>query len=424
MKVFKFGGASVRSAASVENVGRILARYSNDKLVVVVSAMGKMTNRFEDLLRAWHGGEDTGNILSEIEVYHYDIAKALFPDPTARCFVRMKDLFDEIREMIGQKPSADFNFDYDQLVCFGEVLSTVIVFEYIHSKGFKAEWVDVRNIIKTDNRQREANVDWVKSAKGAEILASHLSEEHVNILVTQGFVGGSALGNTSTLGREGSDYSAAIIAYLANAESVTIWKDVPGMLNADPKWFKNTVKLDRISYREAIELAYYGASVIHPKTIKPLQNKNIPLYVKSFEDPKAPGTVIQESMDYDKLVPSYIFKANQQLVSISPRDFSFIMEENLSEIFATLSEIGIRINLMQNSAINFSICVDQDPEKLERLRTVLAKKYEVKYNTDVELLTIRHNDPNILRQLTLDYQILVEQRTRSTVRMVLRKEKK
>jgi len=421
MKVFKFGGASVKSADSIENVARILRTYQNEKLVVVVSAMGKMTNRFEDLLHRWQQGLETDNLLEEIQRFHYDIAKGLFQDPQARVFTRLKELFEEIEQMIGNEPSGDFNFDYDQLVCFGEVLSTVIVFEYLQSSGFKAEWVDIRNIIKTDNRHREANVDWINSAKGAEILASHLAEEHVQLLVTQGFVGGSALGNTSTLGREGSDYSAAIIAYLADATSVTIWKDVPGMLNADPKWFANTVKLDKISYREAIELAYYGASVIHPKTIKPLQNKNIPLYVKSFFDPNAPGTVIQESMDYDKLVPSYIFKANQELVSISPRDFSFIVEENLSEIFQVLSEIGIKINLMQNGAINFSICVDENTEKLDRLRNMLSRKYEIKYNTGVELLTIRHHDPQILRQITAGYEVLVEQRTRSTLRMVLRR---
>lgn len=421
MKVFKFGGASVRSVESIVNVAKILGDFKSDKLVVVVSAMGKMTNRFEDLLNRWQQGLETDSILEEIQKYHYDIAKGLFSDSNARVFSRLRELFEEIEDMIGNEPSNDFSFDYDQLVCFGEVLSTVIVYEFLHSSDFKSEWVDVRNVIKTDNRHREANVDWVKSAKGAEILAGHLAEEHVQVLVTQGFVGGSSLGNTSTLGREGSDYSAAIIAYLTDAESVTIWKDVPGMLNADPKWFANTVKLDKISYREAIELAYYGASVIHPKTIKPLQNKNIPLYVKSFNDPGAPGTIIQESMDYDKLVPSYIFKSNQELVSISPRDFSFIMEENLSEIFQILSKIGIKINLMQNSAINFSLCVDDNKDKLEQLRSLLSRKYEIRYNTNVELLTIRHHDPQILKQITQGYEVLVEQRTRSTLRMVLRK---
>ena len=239
-------------------------------------------------------------------------------------------------------------------------------------------------------------------------------------MITQGFIAGDKLGNTTTLGREGSDYSAAILAYLLDAESVTIWKDVPGMLNADPRWFSNTVKLDQISFREAIELSYYGASVIHPKTIQPLKNKGIPLYVKSFKEPMEPGSVIQEDDTSDHLVPSYIFKPDQWLVSISPRDFSFIVEEHLMEIFEVLNSIGIHINLMQNSAISFSIAVDADKRKIDQLLTRLGGTYKIRYNTGVNLLTVRHYNEKVIKDLTAEKEILLEQRSRSTVRMVLR----
>jgi aspartate kinase len=277
-------------------------------------------------------------------------------------------------------------------------------------------------VIRTNSDHRRAKVDWDRSQKQSGVLADHLNDSGVSIVITQGFIAGDKLGNTTTLGREGSDYSAAILAYLLDAEEVTIWKDVPGMLNADPRWFHNTVKLDKISFREAIELSYYGASVIHPKTIQPVKKKSIPLYVKSFMHPEESGSVIQESDDSDSLVPSYIFKPDQWLVSISPKDFSFIVEEHLTEIFEVLSKIGIKLNLMQNSAISFSFAVDADKRKIDRLLTRLSGSYKVRYNTGLQLLTVRHYDEQVIKELTKDKEVLLEQRSRSTVRMVLRGE--
>ncbi|MEZ4798901.1 MAG: aspartate kinase [Flavobacteriales bacterium] len=418
MKVFKFGGASVKDAASVRNVASILQRFPNDKLVVVISAMGKVTNALEELHRARYHGGDTAEIIQRLTDYHRSIAEELFGNDIENCMATFDVYMNELLEKIGLPKSTNEDLEYDKIVCYGELFSTSIVFEYLKKSGFNTAFTDARLTIKTDDRHRDARVDWNKSALAVQNIAHQL--EHHDVVIIQGFIGSDSHGNTTTLGREGSDFTAAIMAYLLDATDVTIWKDVPGMLNADPKVFENTTKLDKISFREAIELAYYGASVIHPKTVKPLQNKNIPLYIKSFIDPEAAGSAIQENQEQDSLIPCFISKKNQVLISITPRDFSFVVEDNLKEIFELLSTIGVRIHLMENSALSFSICVDKDEYKQEALFRALKEKYTIRYNEGLTLLTARHyNDENI-KMLTANREILLEQRNRQTIRFVAR----
>lgn len=417
IKIFKFGGASVKDAAAVKNVASILKMFSGEKLVVVISAMGKTTNALEELHKARFHKQDYKPVLQQIKDYHFQMGEQLFganDEPMTAVY----DLFEALEERLMSPSSADFDLEYDQIVSFGELISTAMVNAYLQSQQLLSSWVDARQVIRTDARHRDARVDWNRSALGAEVLKATLEKK--DIVVIQGFIGSSSVGNTTTLGREGSDFTAAIMAYLLDAESVTIWKDVPGMLNADPKWFKDTVKLDSISFHEAIELAYFGASVIHPKTIKPLQNKGIPLYIKSFINPEADGSVIQESVEHDNLIPSYIFKGEQVLVSVTPKDFSFVVEDNLRDIFNVLSSLGIRVSLMENSAISFSICVDKDDYKLEQLFSQLKNNYMIRYNENLTLMTIRHYDEKTVQMLTKDKEILVEHKSRHTLRLVMR----
>jgi aspartate kinase len=417
-KVFKFGGASVKDAAAVRNVANILSSFKNEKLVVVISAMGKVTNALEDLHRARFYKGDTSQSIATLRAYHEGICQDLFAGKFDEMWSDFLDLFAEMEEQVMMPCSSDEDQEYDRIVCYGELFSTAIVQKYLIAQGFQAAFADARQIVRTDQRYRDARVDWAKSALGAEQLKKTLEKNA--LVITQGFIGSSAQGHTTTLGREGSDFTAAILAYLLDAQDVTIWKDVPGMLNADPKVFSDTVKLDKISFREAIELAYYGASVIHPKTVKPLQNKNIPLYIKSFVDPTAAGSVIQESTEFDNLIPSFIQKANQVLISITPKDFSFVVEDNLREIFDLLSQIGVRIHMMENSALNFSICTDKDEHKLDKLISLLKAKYNVRYNENLLLLTARHYTDDNVKMLTTGKEILLEQRNRQTVRFIVR----
>lgn len=420
MKVFKFGGASVKDADAVRNVAKVIAHFPGEELVVVVSAMGKTTNAMERVLWAWHGEGKPIDLLNERRQFHKEIMDDLFSDDSNPVYKQVEELFDEAEERIGEGPSDNVDYDYDQIVSTGELVSTRIVAAFLQQEGLLAQWFDVRQLIRTDNTYRDAKVDWVESGKKVDENLKPLFDGQPRIAITQGFLGATAELNTTTLGREGSDYTAAILAYLLTGESVTIWKDVPGVLNADPKWFDNTVKLDMLSYKEAIELAYYGATIIHPKTIQPLQNKKIPLYAKSFLNPVDEGTIIQISEERDELVPSFIFKVNQVLISISPKDFSFIIEENLSHIFECFANRGIKIHLMQNSAISFSVCVDHDERKLPGILEELKQEYHVLYNEGVELVTIRHYDQATIDRVTEGKEILLEQRSRETARMVMR----
>ncbi len=423
MKVFKFGGASVKDAAAVENVARILKLYPKQDMVVVISAMAKTTNALEEVLALYRRGDSgLAAMVDEIRAFHEAILVELaIPGDEVRVIVQQ--LFEELQSRLEREPSDNPDFDYDQIVSYGELLSTVIVSAYLRACGVAAHWVDARRLVRTDNRYREARVNWSKTTELVNSSWTALLEGRKGkgpvVMLTQGFIGHTDEYVTSTLGREGSDFTAAILAYALGAESVSIWKDVPGVLNADPKYFKDAVLLKRISYREAIELAYYGASVIHPKTIKPLQNKGIVLYVRSFLEPQSEGTTIESSTFSDSLVPSFIFKVKQVLISFTPRDFSFVAEDNLSELFRIFAERQIKIHLMQNSAINFSICVDYDDQKLNAVLNDCKVRYEVLYNAPCELVTIRHYDQDTISRLLIGKKVLVEQKSRSTARMVL-----
>ena len=427
MKVFKFGGASVKDASSVLNVAEIINLYRDD-LVVVVSAMGKTTNLMEELVEAFYKGkkEELNQIYQNLYLLHYQIVEELGLAEDIDFITLFEHKFDELEQKINKGASDNYNYEYDQIVSFGEVFSTIIISGFLNSIKIENEWFDARRIIRTDNNYRQAKVDWKTTEERVlKKIGNYLKgSEQQSIAVTQGFIGHTDTMQTTTLGREGSDFTAGILAWCLNADEVIIWKDVPGMLNADPKYFNNCVKLDQISFKEAIELSYYGASVIHPKTIKPLQNKNIPLLVKSFLHPKEEGTIIQKSSHNDNKIASYIFKENQMLISFVPRDFSFIDEEHLTQLFGFFYKEKIQINLMQNSAISFTICIDQKEEKLEDILDKLSPEYKIKYNKSLELLTIRHFNDTIVKKLTEDKIILAQQNTRDTARFVMKSKKK
>jgi len=421
MQVFKFGGASVKDANGVKNVVEVVKQFPDEKISVVISAMGKTTNALEKLAKAFfYKTEKPDVILEEIKNYHLNICKELFANHSHPVFTELENTFVELYWATEGEPSNNFDYEYDQIVSVGEVISTKIISAYLNEIGLKNKWVDARGLIQTDNSYREGKVDF--------ILTENLIKKDLvplfnsfDLLITQGFIGGTSENFTTTLGREGSDYTASILAYCLNATNVTIWKDVPGVLNADPKWFSHTQKIDELTYHDAIELTYYGATVIHPKTIKPLQNKQIPLYVKSFLKPKENGTVIKEG-EKRLNIPSYIFKIDQVLISIQPKDFSFIAEDNLSDIFETFSKIGVKINLMQLSAISFSVCCDNHEFKIQNLVTELKKQFNVLYNLGLELMTVRYYTQETIDELTKQKIILLEQRSRYTVQMVMKNE--
>ncbi|MBO4580945.1 MAG: aspartate kinase [Bacteroidales bacterium] len=423
MKIFKFGGASVKDAAGVKNVAEIIKSYSAEPLLVVVSAMGKTTNLLEKLVKAYYNGEESAvkELYAMLLQQHRAVIEDLFEDRQHAVFADFNNLMEELQDSLQEPSSENFDYEYDQIVSYGELLSSKIVAAYLNYIRLDSVWTDARRLVRTNNVYREGTVDWeyTQSKIHRKVMPNYTGEKW-KIVVTQGFIGGTSEGLTTTLGREGSDFSAAIFAFSLNAEDVTIWKDVEGLLNADPKQFPDTVKLDRISYQEAIELAYYGASIIHPKTLKPLQNKNIPLHVKSFLHPAAEGSIIGNFAKNTR-VPCYICKQSQVLISIMPKDFSFIAEENLSTIFALVAHFGIKINLMQNSAISFSICVD-NRYNMQDLIEELQTEFFVKYNTGMELYTIRHYDKNSIAEITRKGEVLLEQKNRSTVQYVIRKE--
>lgn len=414
-KVFKFGGASVKDAAAIENLHDILRRYPDERLVVVISAMGKTTNFLERVLHAYHNAPDqVEGLLAELQRQHEDVAERLVPDPGS-IVDRIQGLFAQLRARLLMEPSDNYDFDYDQIVSFGELLSTTIISTYLNLTGIPNTWLDARRLVRTDSTYREGRVDWDVTVQQ---VRDAMSDQEGRVFLTQGFIGGTAENLTTTLGREGSDYSASIMAFALDAESVTIWKDVPGLLNADPKRFPDAVKLDKIPYEEAVELSYYGASIIHPKTLKPLQNKQIPLYVKSFFQPDEPGSVIT-SCSLEERIPSIIVKDHQTLLTVFPRDFSFIAVDNLSELFAIFSQYRIRVNMMQNSAVSFSVCTDAEPQRVQQCVEALQKKYKVKYNEDVELITIRHYDEQTINKVLAGRTAILRQTSRATIQFVI-----
>jgi aspartate kinase len=388
MKVFKFGGASVKDAEAVRNVGRIIARFSGEKLLVVISAMGKSTNKLEDLVDAFWTNDDANkrSIIADLKDFHYKIANDLISDQKHHIYSDLEDLFMELECLVEKRyPNAAYDEIYDGIICYGELLSTKIVSDFLLSIDNKNKWVDARNFIQTDNNFREGHVKWVETEETIKrILKPYIDR---NIVITQGFIGSDENNNTTTLGREGSDYTAAIFAYCLDAKDVTIWKDVAGVMNADPKKFDNAVKLDAINYNQAIELAYYGASVIHPKTIQPLKSKNIQLFVNSFINIDDKGTIVNN--DSPSLSNEcYIVKDQQTLLSISTKNYSFIAEDNLSRIFEHFAKHKVRINVMQNSAISFSACCDTRDSKIDELCAELSNEYNVEQESNCTLLTI------------------------------------
>ena len=416
MKVYKFGGASVKDPDGIRNLAAIV-REEPGNLVVVVSAFGKTTNALEQVLKAWMAhDENYRNLLDNIYNYHDSVACGLFPGGnSARGMI--DNSFALLREYLVSAKKEDYDFEYDQIVSFGEIWSTIIVAEYLRKSGFNSEWIDIRGNLITDDRHRDADILWGESTSRIRNVFNFRCRD---IYVTQGFIGSTVAGRTTTLGREGSDYTAALLASILDADEVVVWKDVPGLLNADPKWLSDAVRLEEVSYREAVEMTFSGAKVIHPKTIKPLHNKNIQLRVKSFISPAQPGTIIKSDTVIKHGLPVFIKKENQIMISILPKDFSFAMGENLSRIFFFFSRHGIRVNMVEASAVSIDVCVDDDRPKVDSLISDLADEFSSVYNENVEMLSIRHYTPEAIERITEGREILLEQKTRSTVRFVVR----
>ena len=416
MEVYKFGGASVRDAASVKNVAEVVLKTGVKDKVIVVSAMGKMTNAFELVVAGYlEKLVIPKEKLSEVKDYHFTIARDLFENDRHPVFKKITILFEDLENFMAHNKSTQYDFVYDQIVCFGELISSAILSAYFQEKQIDHTWLDARELIKTDNTFRDATVNWNATQENisAQIKGGKL-------YLTQGFIAADPNNFSTTLGREGSDYTAAIFAYCLNAQQVTIWKDVPGVLNADPRVFENSRLLNQISYEEAIELAFFGASVIHPKTLQPLQRKEIPLYVKSFIDPSGEGTSVRKGQTLIPAIPCFIVKKDQVLISLSTLDFSFMVEENISEIFRLFHHYQMKVDLIQNSAISFAVCVDNRFNNLEKLIQHLKARFKVNYISGVSLYTIRHFNEEALKSLEKDKDILLKQVMQNTVQLVSR----
>jgi len=418
MQVFKFGGASLKDAAGVRNVANILQRYRHQSLLIVVSAMGKTTNALEAVVAAHYKQNGQAQaLLDAIKEQHYVIMRELF-SPDHEVFTAVSDIFVEAEWVLEEPPAENYDYTYDQIVCVGELASSKIVAAYLQEVGLPTQWLDARDVIITDNTYREGWVLWERTRPNALRLIPPMLERG-GFVLTQGFIASSTENFTTTLGREGSDYSAAIFSFCLDAQSMTIWKDVPGVLNADPRLFENTVKLDRLSYREAIEMTYYGAQVIHPKTIKPLQNKSIPLYVKSFLDPEASGTEISSDVE-ETYPPIVVVEKNQTLLHIITNDYSFVAEQHIARLFAELAALRIFVNVMQNTAISFTICVPNVPDRIEKFVQGIADQFHVKRQDGLELITVRHYNEETIANLKKGMIVLFEERLRNTLQMVVK----
>ena len=420
MKVFKFGGASINSVERIQHVGNILQVYKGEKILVIISAMGKATNALEKVVNAFFEGrkDDALKLFEQVKDHHLNILKYLTPLQWQLAEDHLKDFFTEIEWLLHDKPVREYDYYYDQIVCSGELLSTSMMSDYLNETGVTNKWIDVRDIIRTDDNFRDANVDWAFTQQKITDTIEPLFTNY-DIVLTQGFIGATDENESTTLGREGSDYSAAIFANLLNTESQTIWKDVEGVMNADPKQFADAKFLDALSYDEVIEMAYYGAQVIHPKTIKPLQNKNIPLHVRCFLQPDLPGTIISNKPVHN-LPPVIVVKEKQVLMQFNSKDFSFVGEEYVGRLYELFTEIKIRPNLIQNGAISVLCCLDDKPDKIEKLALAASAIFDVQVQRDLTLLTIRHYTREKFDELTTDKTILLTQRTTETVQALLR----
>lgn len=417
MQIYKFGGASVKDAQSVRNVASILENTTDKNILIIISAMGKTTNALEEVVT--HYFEEDKNALNEslqkVKDFHYQIINELFDNKNHPIYWKIDGLFAEIVSFLERNRSPKHSFVYDQIVSFGELISTHIISHYLNDKCIRNTWLDARNLVKTNSNYREGEVDWEETKRNIT--------ENINpslMYITQGFIGSDPNYFTTTLGREGSDYSAAIFAYCLEAKNVTIWKDVAGVLNADPRFFSNTQLLEKIPYQEAIELAFYGASVIHPKTLQPLQKMNIPLNVRSFLHPEQPGSSVCDVKELTPKVPCYIRKQNQHLLSLSSLDFSFIAEENISFIFNLLATYQIKVSLLQNSAISFNLCIEDKYKNLPLLLEDLSKRFKVNCIEGITLYTVRHALPDSFNFLNDDIEVLLEQYALHTQQKIVR----
>ncbi|HEU5166149.1 MAG TPA: aspartate kinase [Chitinophagaceae bacterium] len=419
MQVFKFGGASVNSVERVKNVGDILRLYPNEKILVVISAMGKTTNALEKVVNAFYEGkkEEALQLFQHVKQQHLNTAKFLLVTDAVACEEQLNNFFTEAEWLLHDKPVREYDYYYDQIVCVGELLSTSIVSYYLNEIGIKNKWVDVRDIFRTDDNFRDAVIDWEFTNAQVQHSIIPLFNE-TNIVLTQGFIGATDENESTTLGREGSDYTAAVFANLLNATNQTIWKDVNSVMNADPKQFPDAAEIHELNYNEVIEMAYYGAQVIHPKTIKPLQNKNIPLYVKCFLDPSLPGTVIHNKT-LKGLPPIIVVKTNQVMIELSSKDFSFVEEKPIADLFHLFEKLKIKPNLTQNAAISMICVLDDRPDKIEKLALAASEFFDINVTKGLTLLTIRHYTKDTYEKLTTGKKMLLQQRTNDTVQALL-----
>ena len=416
MEIFKFGGASVKDAKGVKNFVSTLRKLDRREVLIVISAMGKMTNAFEDIVQSYcDKKENLEQLLASAKSFHLDISDQLGFNESDFITAQIEAIFSEMIQFFDRNQNTDYDYIYDQIVSMAEFLSTRICSAYLNDQGIQNNWLDVRECIKTDSDFRRAKVDWEKTTK--EILNN---VDTSSITITQGFIGKDVNGNTTTLGREGSDYTAGIFAYCLDAEEVSIFKDVPGVLNADPREFDQTTLIEEISYREAIEMAFYGASVIHPKTLQPLQRKGIPLRVRSFLAPEGKGTYVGSELDIVPEIPCFIVKKKQILISVSDKEFHFVMEQDISEIFKYLHEFKVKVNMIQNSAISFSLCIEDNFNNFNALLAKLKPNYKVKYNENVSLYTIRHFSEEVMSALEENKEVLLKQRSRETVQLIVK----
>ena len=419
MKVFKFGGASVNSVERVQNLVDILQNYNGEKLLIVVSAMGKTTNALEKVVNAFYESKNAEalELFATIKRQHLNTAKYLLVSHFLSCENQLRDFFTEAEWLLHDKPVKDYDYYYDQLVCTGELFSTCIVSHFLNEKGISNKWIDVRDVFRTDDDFRDADIDWEITTANVRDNINPLFAEN-NIVLTQGFIGATDENESTTLGREGSDFSAAVFANLLDAESLTIWKDVESVMNADPKQFSDAIPIPVLNFNEVIEMAYYGAQIIHPKTIKPLQNKNIPLFVKSFIDPNLAGTIIHNKVVH-QLPPIIVLKDNQVMLQMSSRDFSFIGEHYIGRLYQLFESLHLKPNLTQNGAISFLCVFDDRTEKLEKLALDASAFLDVQVMRNLSLLTIRHFHKEIFEKLTIDKKILLRQQTQTTIQVLM-----